>query len=160
MAKFWQRLGVLPAFILGITLFAFGLITLSYILNNWWPNDVSRLDLIRDTALGQAEATALLEAANTEILLAFLAAVLVTGTGIMLPLAHFLNKRFGRETIYPPLLVTLRQAMWFGLWAAFCIWLQMNRMLGSAIAGLVAVVFLLMEMLIQIRTQTQQVSPP
>ncbi len=153
MRDITKRLGVMPALILGLALCAIGLLTIQQIVDNWWPVDVARIDLIRDTALDRIDAPTLLDAANTEVIIAFLGAVLVTLTGIFLPLAHFLNKRFGRETTFPPLLVILRQAMWVGLWGAFCTWLQMNRAFGIAIAILVASVFLLFEILVQIRTQ-------
>ncbi len=153
MRDITKRLGVMPALILGLALCAIGLLTIQQIVDNWWPVDVARIDLIRDTALDRIDAPTLLDAANTEVIVAFLGAVLVTLTGIFLPLAHFLNKRFGRETTFPPLLVILRQAMWVGLWGAFCTWLQMNRAFGIAIAILVASVFLLFEILVQIRTQ-------
>lgn len=153
MQKYIRRLGVLPSAALGVGLLFIGLTTLNHIVNNWWPIDVARVDLIRDTVLDRADPAALLEAANSEVIIAFLGAVLVSITGLTLPLAHFLNKRFGRQTTFPPFLVTLRQAMWIGLWAAFCVWLQMNRTFGLAIAALVAIVFLLFEILLQIRTQ-------
>ncbi|MBE2202022.1 MAG: hypothetical protein IAE79_25665 [Anaerolinea sp.] len=154
MRNYWQRLGVLPSVALGAGLLFIGLTTLNHIINTWWPIDVARIDLIRDTVLDRADATTLLQAANVEVLIAFLGMVLVSVTGLALPLAYFLNKRFGRQTTFPPFLVTLRQAMWIGLWAAFCVWLQMNRMFGLAIAVLVATFFLLFEVLLQIRTQT------
>jgi uncharacterized membrane protein (UPF0136 family) len=44
--------------------------------------------------------------------------------------------------------------MWVGSWAAFCVWLQMNRTLGLAVAILVAVVLILFEMLLQLRQRT------
>ncbi len=156
MQDLTKRFGVMPALILGVALCAIGLLTLQQIVNNWWPVDVARIDLIRNTAQDRIDASSLLEAANTEVIVAFLGAILVTLTGIFLPLAHFLNKRFGRETTFPPLLVTLRQAMWVGLWGAFCTWLQMNRTFGIAIASLAAFFFLLLEVMVQIRTQVAQ----
>lgn len=153
-----ERLGVWPALILGVALALLGGLALNHIVDNWWPIDVTRLDLIRQTSLDRVDAPSLLAAANFEILTAFLTALLVAVTGIFLPLTHFLNKRFGRDTIYPPLLVALRQAMWVGMWSAFCVWLQMNRTFGLGIAGLVAAVFVLAEMLLQLRTEVSRVS--
>lgn len=157
MGGFIERLGVFPFLLLGLTLFVLGLLSLNHIVDNWWPFDVQRLDLVRDTALDQAEAALLLEAAETEIILAFLASVVVAATGLVLPLAFFLNKRFGRpgndHTISPAFLVVLRQSMWVGAWVAFCVWLQMNRTLGLAVAGLVATVLALFEVLLQVRTR-------
>lgn len=148
-----KRPGIFAALVLGASLCAIGLLALQRIVDYWWPIDVGRLDLIRDTMLDRIDAPTLLSAANGEVILAFLGAILVTLTGLFLPLAFFLNKRFGRATTFPPLLVALRQAMWVGLWGAFCTWLQMNRALGLAIALLVAFVFVLFELLVQIRTQ-------
>ncbi|MCP4426944.1 MAG: hypothetical protein GY803_20840 [Chloroflexi bacterium] len=164
MGKFKDRLGVLPILLLGSGLFVIGLLAIAHIVNNWWPFDVSRLDLVRATALDRADPTSLLEAANGEIILAFLALILVTITGLALPLAYILNRRglrrsqlLGRSET-PPFLLVLRQAMWVGLWVAFCIWLQMNRVLGVAIAGLVAVVFIMFEALLQVRTRAGEMN--
>jgi len=165
MKRFWIRLGVIPYVILGVIFAGIGLMASNHIVTNWYPFDVARLDLMRDTALDRVDAAALLEAANIEIVLAFLACVLVTITGITLPLAYVLNKRIGQITnasfgqIQPHFLVTLRQAMWVGLWAAFCLWLQMNRSLGFAVAALVAIVLLLLEILLQVRTHAASMAP-
>jgi hypothetical protein len=48
--------------------------------------------------------------------------------------------------------------MWIGFWVSFCLWLQMNRMLGVAVALLVAAVLILFEFIVQIRTRASQVS--
>lgn len=159
MSKYKERWGVLPILLLGSGLFILGILALTHIVNNWWPFDVSRLDLVRATALDRADPASLLEAANSEIILAFLALILVMVTGLALPLAYILNRRAlrvsqrpGRPAV-PPFLLTLRQAMWVGLWVAFCVWLQMNRVLGLAVAGLVAAVFIMFEALLQVRTQ-------
>ena len=159
--KFFQRLGFFPVLLLGVALFLLGLLVIQYIVNAWWPFDVVRLDLVRDVAEGQAEAASILEAADTEIIFAFLGAVLITVTGLALPLAYFVNKRFSKyldhrsgKSLPPQFHVTLRQAIWVGLWASFCLWLQMNRALGVAVALLAAVVLVLVEVLLQIRART------
>jgi hypothetical protein len=153
-----QRVGAVPYLIIGIGLFLLGLLAANEIANNFWPIDVQRLDLVRSVALDRADAAALLQAANTEIILAFLAAVVVAITGLALPLVFYLNMRFGRRgrprLTPPPIMTTLRQAMWVGAWTAFCVWLQMNRTLGIAVAILVAIVLILFEMLLQLRQQT------
>lgn len=156
--NFFKRLGVFPFLILGIVLFLLGLYTLNSIINNWWPFDVARIDLVRAVATGQVEATTLLDAARTDILLAFLGTVLILVTGLSLPLAYVLNKRFSfliSQEIEenPQFLVTLRQAMGIGLWVSFSFWLQMNRALNLAIALLVGVVLFLFEFLLQIRAR-------
>lgn len=158
--KILQRMGILPYLILGLALFFIGFTAVEYIVNNYWPIDVSRLDLIRATALGRADAPALMAASSTELILVFLTMILIMVTGLTLPLAYFLNKRFSRyaderfgESSATPFLVVLRQAMGVGFWAAFCVWLQMNRALGLAAMLLVAAVLILFEMLLQIRTR-------
>ncbi len=164
MRIYIKRLGVFPTLLLGISLLGIGLLAMSHIVDNWWPFDVERLDLIRATALNRADSASLLEAANFEIILAFLATVLVTITGLVLPLTFILNKRFIRtnrdQSEYSPaprFLVTLRQSMWVGAWVSFCVWLQMNRSLGFAIAALVAAVLVMFELLLQVRTRATHV---
>jgi hypothetical protein len=100
-----QRLGVIPCLIIGAALFGLGLLAANQIVNTYWPFDVQRLDLVRGVALDRADAAALLQAANNEIILAFLAAVLVAATGLALPFVFFLNMRFGqrgRPRLSPP----------------------------------------------------------
>lgn len=156
MRSIIHRLGVIPYLLLGAGLLVLGLLAINHIVDNFWPFDVQRLDLLRATALDQIDAPAILEAANLEILLAFLAAVLMSVTGLMLPLAYFLNRRFDRRYPNPRFLLVLRQSMWVGLWIAFCVWLRMNRTLGLAVVLLVAVVLVLFEVLLQLRTRAVQ----
>lgn len=165
MAGFIKRLGVLPFFLLGLGLCFIGIMAMNYIVNSWWPFDVARIDLVRDVAQDRADVTTLLEAANLEIIFTFMAAILITVTGIFLPLSYLLNKRFGHllypnaaQPISPRFLVVLRQAMWVGFWAVFCIWLQMNRTFGFAVALLVAGVLFVFELLLQIRTRVTSVT--
>lgn len=163
--KSWQKLGVLPALLLGAALFLPGILAISYIVNNWWPFDVLRLDLVRATALGHVEAASMLQAGDRDIILAFLGAVLITITGLALPLAYFINKRFSRyldqrsgRSRPPEFHVTLRQAAWVGIWVSFCVWLQMNRALSLAVAALVATVLILFEIMLQIRARASSLS--
>ncbi len=160
MNKPFERLGFVPYFLLGLGLLILGLLAMNHIVDNWWPMDVDRLDLVRATALDQVDPASLMDAANTEIVLAFLSAVLVATTGIALPITYFLNRRFGpsQGMKSPHFLVVLRQAMFIGFWASFCLWLQMNRMLGIAVVVLVAGVLILFEILLQIRTRATRVS--
>jgi hypothetical protein len=163
--KNFQRLGILPALLLGLALLLIGLLAIQHIVNNWWPFDVARLDLVRATARGEVEAPAILDAANNEILIAFLGAILITVTGLALPLAYLLNKRFSRyldrrsgRAVPPKFHVTLRQAAWVGFWAAACVWLQMNRALGLAVAALIASVLILFEIMLQIRARASAIT--
>lgn len=152
MGRFTVRFGALPVFLVGVGLLTIGLLALNHLVDNFWPIDVQRIDLVRDTALGRAEATLLLRAANFEIILAFLAVIIVSVTGLTLPLAYFLNKRFGQADSQH-FLIVLRQAMWVGLWVSFCTWLQMNRTLGWGVALLAAAVFVILEILLQVRNR-------
>lgn len=90
MSKTMSRLGVIPSLLLGAALLAVGLLALTHIVDNWWPFNVERLDLVRATAQERAEAALLLDAANVEIVLAFLGSSLVAVTGLVLPLAYIL----------------------------------------------------------------------
>jgi hypothetical protein len=159
MRKFIIRLGVIPYLLLGLGMLALGLLALDHIVNTFWPFNVTRIDLLRATGLGIVDAPAILEDANYEFILAFLAAVVLGVSGLALPLVYFLNRRFDPQPQPPRFLLLLRQSMWIALWVAFCVWLQMNRAFGFAVATLVAVVFLLFEILLQIRTRAAQALP-
>lgn len=158
-----DRFGFISALILGALLLVIGLLAMEYIVNNWWPIDINRLDLVRAAAQDRADAASLLEAANFEIILVFLATVLTAVTGLVLPISYLLNRRFAAYTDRrfgqmeaSRLLVALRQSMATGVWVAFCLWLQMNRSFGLAVALLVAVVLILFEILLQIRSRAAQ----
>ena len=158
-----DRFNFLSSVILGALLVALGLLAMEYVVNNWWPVDINRLDLVRAAAQDRADAASLLEAANFEIILVFLATVLTAVTGLILPISYLLNRRFATITdrrfgqmATPSLLVALRQSMAVGIWVAFCLWLQMNRSFGLAVALLVAAVLILFEFMLQIRSRTAQ----
>jgi hypothetical protein len=155
MDKYLQRLGALPSLLMGLALLWLGIMATGYIVDNFWPFD-PRIDLVRATALGRIDAVTILQAANGELIVAFLAGVMTSVTGLVLPLVFYLNRRFG--TAFPSFWVVLRQSMWVGFWVAFCIWLQMNRTLGLAVALLVAAVFVMFEFLVQVRTRAVQVT--
>ena len=157
MQRISSRVTVLPYFILGLALLALGIMAIFQIVDNFWPIDTTELDLIRQTALGRADAIQMLRASNLEIVFAFLAAVMVTITGLVLPLAYYLNKRFGKGDS-ANFLVIVRQAMWLGIWVAACTWLQMNRTLGIGVALLVAAVLVTLEVLLQVRTRAATIS--
>ncbi|GJM40085.1 MAG: hypothetical protein DHS20C20_03670 [Ardenticatenaceae bacterium] len=158
-----DRFGFISSLVLGALLLAVGLLAMEYVINNWWPIDINRLDLVRAAAEGRADAVSLLEAANFEIILVFLATILTAVTGIALPISYLLNRRFTAFTDRrfgriesSRLMIALRQAMAVGVWVAFCFWLQMNRSFGLAVALLVAAVLVLFEILLQIRSRTSQ----
>ena len=151
-----QRLGIIPYLLLGLSLMVLGLLAMNHAIDNWWPFDVARLDLVRATALDQVDPAALMESANVDIVFAFLCAIIAATPGLALPIIYFLNRRFGDTS--PQFLVVLRQSMWVGFWVSFCLFLQMNRMLGIAIALLVAAVLILFEFIVQVRTRASRVS--
>jgi hypothetical protein len=151
-----KSLGILPYLILGLGLTILGLLAMNHAVDNWWPFDVARLDLVRATALDQVDPAALMESVNFDIVFAFLCAVVAVGTGTALPIVYFLNKRFSGQK--PNFFVVIRQSMWVGFWVSFCLYLQMNRMFGIAIALLVAAVLILFEFIVQVRTRTSRVS--
>jgi hypothetical protein len=158
-----DRFNFISALVLGILLLVIGLLAMEYVVNNWWPIDINRLDLVRAAVQDRADAASLLEAANFEIILVFLATVLTAVTGLVLPISYLLNRRFAAYTDrrfgeigVSRLLVALRQSMAAGIWVAFCLWLQMNRSFGLAVALLVATVLILFEILLQIRGRAAQ----
>lgn len=153
-----ERLGVFPYLLLGVGLFVLGILATNHIVNNFWPFDVSRLDLVRASALDQVNASAMMEAANGQIVMAFLASVMVAVTGLTLPMVYYANVRFDPDPEGPAIIVVLRQALLLGLWVAFCVWLQMNRSLGLAVALLVAAVLAAFEVLLQIRKRATSIS--
>jgi hypothetical protein len=56
--------------------------------------------------------------------------------GSSLPFLWLINRRFATTPAPPPVL--LRQAIWVGLFAGLCAWLQVNRTLSLALALLLA----------------------
>jgi hypothetical protein len=157
MQESLNRLGIFPYLLLGAGLLALGLLATNHIVNNFWPFDVTRLDLVRDAALDRASPSAMLDAASGQIVIAFLASIMVAVTGLIMPLAYYGNVRFDRDPAAPAMLVVIRQALLFGIWLAFCVWLQMNRSLTPAIALLVAVVLGMFEVLLQVRRRASSI---
>ncbi|MBK8432637.1 MAG: hypothetical protein IPL28_15680 [Chloroflexi bacterium] len=149
LRKFWHFLGALPALTIGLGLLVLGLLTLRHLVNNLWVVDVNQIELVRAVAQDTADVPTLLSAAYPEVVLAFLAAVALSGIGLAMPLVYYLNKRFWPQQLGA--MLVLRQAMWVGLWSAACTWLQMNRALNLAVALLVAIIFVLIEGLIVVR---------
>lgn len=164
MARFIRRLGVIPYLIVGLVILALGVMLLTYVVDNWWPFDIARLDLVRAAAQGRADAATLLSAANIEIIFVFLTAVGIAVSGLTLPLFYLLGLRFGAAGnaagYAPRFVVVLRQSAWMGVWVAFCLWLQMNRTLGIAVAILGGGVLVLFEILLQIRARAAGIGLP
>ncbi len=86
--------------------------------------------------------------------LAFLGLLAVTLCGLTMPIAAYLNYRFGRpgwQTQDPRRL--LRQGAWVGILGALCGWLQKEDALNWTIAAVIAGVFALMEAFFLTRDQ-------
>jgi len=161
MQRFVHRLGVVPVLILSIGLLLLGALAIDRVVNTLWLFDVTRIDLARAVVQQRADAPTLLAAANGEILVAFLASVVVAFTGLAMVPMYYVNKRFnppGFRDQPPVFLSVLRQSLFVGLWAAFCVWLQMNRTFGLAVAVLAAAVLVLFEMVLQIRNRASAVT--
>jgi len=161
MQRFVHRLGVVPVLILSIGLLLLGALAIDRVVNTLWLFDVTRIDLARAVVQQRADAPTLLAAANGEILIAFLASVVVAFTGLAMVPMYYVNKRFnppGFRDQPPVFLSVLRQSLFVGLWAAFCVWLQMNRTFGLAVAVLAAAVLVLFEMVLQIRNRASAVT--
>ncbi len=160
MQRLFRRLGVLPVLLLSVGLLALGALAVDRVVNTMWLFDPSRLELVRATAQQRVDAGTLLAAANAEVLIAFLASVVVAVTGLVMVPLYYVNKRFnppGFRDQPPVFLPVLRQSLFAGLWIAFCLWLQMNRTFGVAVAVLAAAVLVLFELVLQIRERASAV---
>ncbi len=82
----------------------------------------------------------------------FLCVLAITGT--VLPITAFLNRRFP-STPPPSALVVVRQALWFAVFGATVIWLQMGRVLNPALAILLAIGLGLIEFLLRMSEKSQ-----
>ena len=82
----------------------------------------------------------------------FLCVLAITGT--MLPIIAFLNRRFP-TTPPPTIMVVVRQSLWFAIYGATLIWLQMGRVLNPALAILLAIGLGLIEFLLRLSEKSQ-----
>jgi hypothetical protein len=75
-------------------------------------------------------------------------------TGVTLPIVAFLNRRFPGT---PPATstVVIREATWFGSFAATAAWLQMGRVLSTVMALLLLIGFILVEFLLRLNERSQ-----
>jgi len=64
-------------------------------------------------------------------------------TGTALPFVWFLRRRFGGQAAPP--VVLLREALWVGLYASVCAWLQINRSLSLTVALFLALALVVIE---------------
>ena len=82
----------------------------------------------------------------------FLCVMAITGT--ILPIVAFLYRRFP-STPSPTTMVVVRQSLWFAIYGATLIWLQMGRVLNPALAILLAIGFALIEFLLRLSEKSQ-----
>jgi len=82
----------------------------------------------------------------------FLCILAITGT--VLPITAFLNRRFP-STPPPTAMVVVRQALWFAIYGATLVWLQMGRVLNAALAILLAIGLGLIEFLLRMSEKSQ-----
>jgi hypothetical protein len=82
----------------------------------------------------------------------FLSVLAITGT--ILPITAFLNRRFP-STPPPTAMVVVRQALWFAVYGATLIWLQLGRVLNPALAILLAIGLGLIEFLLRLSEKSQ-----
>ena len=75
--------------------------------------------------------------------------IVVFVTGLFLPFTWFLNLRFPSTPPAAPQVI-IRQAAWFGIFAALILWLQMGRVLTAPLGIIMAAVVILVEFLIRL----------
>jgi hypothetical protein len=70
-------------------------------------------------------------------------------TGPTIPVVYYLNKRFPSK---PPVddMVILRQSLWVGAYGSTIAWLQLGRVLTTALGLILAGVFILIEFLLRL----------
>jgi hypothetical protein len=74
--------------------------------------------------------------------------------GTSLPIIAFLNRRFPGE-VPPDGGVILRQALWVSVYGSILVWLQLGRALNSALAGFLAIGFILIEFTLRLRERSR-----
>ena len=63
--------------------------------------------------------------------------IVIFVTGLFLPLTWFINLRFPSKPPVPPQVI-VRQAAWFGIFAALLLWLRMGRVLTAPLGVILA----------------------
>jgi hypothetical protein len=84
--------------------------------------------------------------------------IVLAATGLALPIALFLNIRFPSK---PPvdMSIVLREGIWGGVYVSLVAWLQLGRVLTSFLAGTLAIVIILIEVLLRIWERSRWVPP-
>lgn len=81
----------------------------------------------------------------------FFVLLYIASTGTAIPLAKFLNYRFRGRAAAPPDWISVRQALWVGLYISTCAWLQIPRVLNGSLAFFLALSLLVIEVFLRIR---------
>jgi hypothetical protein len=75
-------------------------------------------------------------------------------SGIALPVVYYLHKRFPSTPRVTPVIL-VREALWFGVYVDLILWLQLGKVLNSALAIFIAVGLILIEFLIRMRERSR-----
>jgi len=78
----------------------------------------------------------------------FIFFAVLAGSGTALPFVHYLNRRFPSKPPVDGAIIT-RQSVWFGIFFALLIWLQLGRVITFAMAVLVGAGFAVIELLLR-----------
>lgn len=70
-------------------------------------------------------------------------------SGSIMPVVYYLNKRFPSNPLAEKTVI-IRQSIWFGAFAATITWLQMGRVLNTALGLILAGAFILIELLLRL----------
>ena len=71
----------------------------------------------------------------------------IIGAGIALPFSYLIQRRFANQVV--PGKVLIREAILFGVFLALIAWLQLGRILTNMIVVIIAVGFVILEMLLR-----------
>lgn len=85
-------------------------------------------------------------------LLYFLVTLLFSG--LALPIVYYLHKRFPSKPRVTSVIL-VREALWFGVYVDLILWLQLSKVLNSALAIFIAVGLILIEFLIRMRERSR-----
>ena len=73
--------------------------------------------------------------------------ITIIGAGIALPISFLIQRRFANQVV--PWKVIIREAILFGIFLALTSWLQLGRILTNLTTVIIAVGFMLLEMLLR-----------
>ena len=71
----------------------------------------------------------------------------IIGAGVALPISYLIQRRFANQVI--PGKILIREAILFGIFLALTAWLQLGRILTNLIIVIIAIGFILLEMLLR-----------